>query len=162
MNKIRSILTLLLLLLMFISGCNDPLNPRGQFPISIKTDKNHYNLNQDDFVTVTITNKSSETIFYSTCFEKTIEAIKDDELIETFGTPVCYCICTAVLKPGESIPENISSLSIETIKSRVENLATDESVSYRIQYSLYYDGAFGDEPVPVKYSRTNKFAFIIK
>lgn len=157
MNRIRSILTLLLLLLMFLLGCNDPLTPQSQFPISIKTDKNQYHLNQDDFVRVTITNKSSETIFYSTCFEKTIEVMKGNKLLKNAGAPVCYCLCPAELKPGESIPENISSLSTETLKARVGDVLSDESVTYRIRYSLYYDGAFGDEPIPEKFSRSNTF-----
>lgn len=129
----------------------------SQNPIEIKTDKNQYNLKENDSVKVIITNTSSETIYYSTCFEKTIEIIKKDKILKTIGTPVCYCLCPAELKSGESIPVQISSLTIDNFKSQIKNMLLDESVSYRIRYSLYYDEAFGDEPVPEKFSRSNTF-----
>lgn len=157
MNRVKPIPALLLLLFMFLSECNDPLTPQSQFPISIKTDKNHYNLNEDDSVKVIVTNKSSEAIYYSTCFEKTIEMMKGNKVIKKFGTPVCYCLCPAELKPGESIPEQISSLSIKNFKSQAENLVSDKSLEYRIQFSFYFDEAFGDDPIPREYSRSNTF-----
>lgn len=160
MIRIRNILSLLILLLMCFFGCHDPLAPQSQIPISIKTDKTQYNINEDDSVKVTITNKSPETIFYSTCFAKTIEVLKNDNVIENLGTPVCYCLCPAELKPGESIPVWISSLSTDIFKSRAENLLSGESVSYQIRYSLFYDEAFGEEPVLDKHSRSNRFRLI--
>lgn len=146
-----------LVVLFLCSSSCDFLESDNQIPISIKTDKNHYNLNEDDSVKVAITNRSSETIFYSTCALKEIETIKDEKIIKNFGMPICYCICPAELKPGESIPGTISSLSTEIFKSQRENLMPDKPLTYRIQYSLYYDEAFGDDPVPPEYSRSNTF-----
>ncbi|MDX1642347.1 MAG: hypothetical protein R3220_11650 [Balneolaceae bacterium] len=157
MNRIRIILSLFVLMWMCLSSCNDPLAPFSQIPISIKTDKRQYNLNEDDTIKVTITNNSSQRIFYSTCFDKTIEIIKDDNIIKRIGIPVCRCICSAELKPSESIPINISSLSEKIFKYQEDNFLVDESVMYQIRYSLYYDKAFGDEPIPKELSRSNTF-----
>lgn len=156
MNRYLSSLTTALLVFTLV-GCNNPLSIGGQNPVLIKTDKTQYHFSEDDSVKVSITNQSSETIFYSTCFGKTIEVLHKDKVIETLGTPVCYCLCPAELKPGESIPVRLSSLSTEYFNHQKQNLLSDESLTFRIRYSFYYDEAFGDEPFPENYSRTNKF-----
>lgn len=153
----RYLIFIPLLILICLLGCNNPLSLESQHPIQIKTNKDDYNLKKDDSVKVTITNKSSETIYYSTCFAKTIEVVKSNKVVKKLGTPVCYCLCPAELKPGESVPAHLSSVSAEIFKSRLENSVNDKSAGYRIQYSFYYDEAFGDEPIPPEYSRSNTF-----
>lgn len=154
----RHFLFIPLLISICLSGCNNPLSLNSQNPIEINTDKNQYHVSEDDSVRVRITNTSSETIFYSTCFEKTIEVIKEDKIIKTSGTPVCYCLCPAELKPGQTVPHHLSNFSTETLQTHLpENDSGVDSFSYRIRYSFYFDEAFSDEPVPEKFSRSNRF-----
>lgn len=154
----RYFLIIFLLISCGYLGCNNPLSLNSQNPIEIKTEKNRYHVSEDDSVKVTITNTSSETIYYSTCFAKTIEVIKEGKVIQTSGTPVCYCLCPAELKPGQTVPHHLSSFSTEALQTHLpEHDSGADPFAYRIKYSFYFDEAFGDEPVPEKFSRSNTF-----
>lgn len=149
---------ILLILFTCCISCNI-LNSNNHPHIDIQTDKNHYNLNTDDLIKVTITNKSDRVIHYSTCLSKSLEVVKKNQPEKTLGLPVCYCLCPAELKPGESMPVHISSISAEAFQ--VDDQESKEPLTYRIKYSLYYDDAFGDDPVPTEYSRSNKFTITV-
>lgn len=144
-------------ILCLCSASCDLLSSDNSIPIHIETNKKHYNLKTDDSVEVTITNKSKQTIHYSTCLSKTIEVVKKNKIVQTSGLPVCYCLCPAELKPGESMPVHNSSISVKSFQFHNNYRESTEPVEYRIKYSLFFDEAFGDAPVPPEYSRSNTF-----
>lgn len=153
MNKYYILIAVLPLICF--TGC-DLLRSNNTPYIQIQTEKNHYNVKEDESVEVTIVNKSLRVLHYSTCMSKILEIVdKDNSVIETHGFPVCHCICAAELKPGETIPSQISSVALRHYFAS-SSLATGP-VSYRIRYDLYLDNAFGDHPVPAKNSRSNTF-----
>ncbi len=147
-----------LLVLACLTGCNlisSDSDDYAPVPIKIQTDKAHYNLKDDESVEVTITNRSSRTLYYSTCLPKAVEMISGKKITQTIGLPVCYCLCPAELKPGEMMPVHISTISLQ--QRFVDDVPPEKSVSYRIRYSFHLDETFGDKPVAPKYSRSNKF-----
>ncbi len=150
----KSLIYTLFILFACSVSC-DILSSNNHSNIDIQTDKKKYDLRKDDLIKVTITNKSDRIIHYSTCLSKSLEVVKKNQSEKTLGLPVCYCLCPAELKPGESMPIHISSVSAEAF--RVDDQTSIEPLTYRIKYSLYYDEAFGDDPIPTEYSRSNKF-----
>jgi len=146
------------LFIIVIPACGI-LNSEENLSLEITTDKSTYVLSEDDLVAVTIKNTSNKTVFYSTCFERRVEILENDIQIDTIHFPVCECICTAELKPGEEMPIDHSSVQISTIQNH-NQFQEGENIHYRIKYALFEDKAWGDKPLPKEERRSNQFKLV--
>ncbi|MEX2411648.1 MAG: hypothetical protein WD607_09840 [Candidatus Paceibacterota bacterium] len=154
-----SVLIAGIFLTLIVTACGI-LNSEESFSLEIKTDKNIYVITEDDSVFVTIKNTSNKTVFYSTCFEKRIEILESDVLIDTIHFPVCECICAAELKPGEEMPLNRSSHNLSNIDQH-NQFREGENISYRMKYALFEDKAWGEKPLPKNERRSNQFKLLL-
>ena len=83
--------------LLVLSGC-DLFG--GDSDFEIKTDKNTYTAG--DELVVSAKNNTSDVIHYSTCMPTSLQELADDKVVESIGFPICQCICSAELAPGET------------------------------------------------------------
>jgi hypothetical protein len=68
--------------------------------LELRTDKSSYPTGSP--IAIKVTNNSSDVIYYSTCVPPTLEELSDGEVVDRVGLgPVCECICTTELRPGQ-------------------------------------------------------------
>ena len=157
----KSLLILALILMISSMGACGILSSDESPSLNIKTDKDLYSLDEDEYIGVEIENTSDQTIYYSTCLARELEIIDAGELIDTISFGVCYCLCPAKLEPGEKVSSDVSKVLIAILKDKSDQLMSSESISYRLKYSFYEDKAWGDKLLPVNELRSNEFDLIL-
>lgn len=147
-----------LMMVISIASCGI-LNSEEKPSLNIETEKDIYLLNEDEFIAVTIENTSGKTVYYSTCLARELEVLENGSHVDTIQFGVCYCLCPAELQPGDKVAADVSKMPIQYIKES-EQLRGEESITYRLKYSLHKDKAWGDKPLPDFELRSNEFSLI--
>ncbi len=151
---------LFVFIIISIGGCGI-LNSNENPSLEISTEQNTYDLNNDEYISVDILNTSDQTIYYSTCLAKELEIIESGKLVGSIPFGVCYCYCSATLKPGEQVEPNVSKAFIPILKERSEQLMLNETVTYRLKYEFYEDETYGDKLLPENELRSNEFTIVL-
>ena len=148
---------LLFFIMILLAGCGiHNVDSTSNRFLSIETDREVYQIDETDYIKVTVTNTSIRTIHYNRCLSTVIEVLGDDgEIIETIGLPVCYCLCLSTLEPGAKIDPDITRVPVNFPYMR-EKLDGHLGRTFRIRYEFSLDSNW-KQMLPNTLSRTPPF-----
>ena len=127
--------------------------------IQIRTDKNTYTSNPDVTVSLKVSNRSDDPVFYICTGQIYLEEISGGQVVGRWmihGFEECLSP-----EPIDSDAEEVFELSFDN-KSALGNLndaVFDQSVDYRMTVDLFWDLAF-NRPVGDENSRSNRFKIV--
>lgn len=156
MRRSRPLHFLLLLIFLF-TGCE--LFPGSGESVLLRTDREFYNIDQNTVISLTVTNRLDDTIYYICTGQVYLEELKKGEVIDFWQVHGFEeCLGRGPIEPGARhlfrIPINFAYLQTDRRMPRL-----DETVSYRMRADLFHDTNFR---VPVNPSMvlSNEFSLI--
>lgn len=120
--------------LLFLSGCS-LFGPEEQV-LELTTNQQTYSLDKETIIEVIVENVSNEVIYFSSCMPTRLEEVDGKRVVGTLGFPVCQCICSRTLQPGEQWVERVFTQQIEQFGA---HLPLDPTHRYRMRLALYRD-----------------------
>ena len=149
-------------LVLLLVGCAAlPTESAAQAPLSFRTDQEHYDLQEDETIVVTVTNTSRRILFYNTCMTKEVHELIQDTVVAQIGFPVCRAFNIKALHPSESIVLRVSLVQIEKLQ---EQLHFEEDSRFRVLFRSFYWHTNYDAPdvrMDEALLKTNAFEIVL-
>ncbi len=124
----------LVVLLFALPGCS--IFETDERALLLETDRESYDLNAAEGITVTAENQSSSIIHYSTCMPTWLQELDGSRVVASLGFPVCECLCPAELAPGEKWSY---SISLAWIRQNAERLELGKDHTFRLRLAFFRD-----------------------
>lgn len=123
--------------LVLVGGC-DFLNlpDNGDTPaVDINTDQRVYSFSDSTNIQLIFANQSADTLYYNYCMTKTLEEMRDGEVLNALPFPVCLCKCPRNLVPGE---QDTLFAGIDFIEQHRDSLELAGDMRYRFRLGGFY------------------------